>query len=317
LRAAVQQLAEPVRRIGTYHFGWTTADGRPAADDSGKLLRAALALRSAEVVAGSPEPGVPGAVAVELLHNSSLLKDDVMDDDRLRRGRPTAWTVFGAPAALLASDALITLAFTVLIRDGGPHGVPATHLLADTYQQLLLGQLLDIGLSAEADADLGDCYRMIEGKTAALIECAAGIGAMLAGADAGIQTALRGFGRQIGLAFQIVDDILGIWGDPRRTGKPVGSDIRNRKKSLPVAYALSLPNAGRLIDFYSRSDDPGPDEVQQVTLALEAANARTWAEARVRHHLQAARSQLELSELTAERQTPLLALADLLTARSR
>jgi geranylgeranyl diphosphate synthase type I len=317
LHAAVQQLAEPVRRIATYHFGWTTADGRPAAGDSGKMFRAALALRSAEVVAGLSGPGVPAAVAIELLHNSSLLKDDVMDNDRLRRDRPTAWTVFGASEALLASDALMTLAFTVLMRDGGPHGVPAAQLLADTYQQLLLGQMLDVGFAAEADVDLGDCYRMIDGKTAALIACAAEIGAMLAGADAGIRTALRGFGRQLGLAFQIVDDILGIWGDPQRTGKPVGSDIRNRKKSLPVAYALSLPKAGHLIDFYSRSDDPGPDEVQQVTLALEAANARTWAEARVRHHLRAARSQLDLSELAAERQIPLLALADLVTGRSR
>jgi geranylgeranyl diphosphate synthase type I len=322
LRAAVAELDEPVRQIVSYHFGWTDRDGRPAGGDSGKMLRAALVLRCAEAVAGSPEPGVVGAVAVELIHNSSLLHDDVMDLDPTRRHRPTAWTIYGTSPALLAGNALLVLGLSVLLRDGGDRAGPATHLLAGTYQQLTIGQALDVGFESRARVALDECHRMADGKTAALLACATKMGALLAGAGQTTIDALGDFGRHLGMAFQTIDDILGIWGDPMRTGKPVGADIRARKKSLPVAYALSMAESGALADFYAASgelassEEPTVLDVERVTAMLDDLGARTWAEERAQHHRQAATASLTRAGLDAKAETQLLALARMVTTRA-
>jgi geranylgeranyl diphosphate synthase type I len=315
LRAAVADLASPVRQIVTYHFGWADPAGRPAEGDSGKMFRAALVLRCAEAVAGSPDPGLAGAVAVELIHNSSLLQDDVMDLDRTRRHRPTAWTIFGASPTLLAGNALLVLALRVLLRGGGSRAVPATHLLAESYQHLIVGQTLDVEFESRPHVPLRDSHRMANGKTAALLKCAAQMGALLAGAPDGTVSALGGFGRHLGMAFQFVDDILGIWGDQRSTGKPVGADIRARKKSLPVAYALEK-EPGRLASFYAGSDVPTSQDVERVRAALEELGARTWAANQAQNHLHAATASLTAAGLPAEHESQLLALAHMVTRRT-
>ncbi|MBA9005045.1 family 2 encapsulin nanocompartment cargo protein polyprenyl transferase [Thermomonospora cellulosilytica] len=278
LRAAVDTLPAPVRRIAGWHFGWWDEHGRPAGADPGKALRPALALLSAQAAGGAAEAALPAAVAVELVHNFSLLHDDVMDGDDTRRHRPTAWRVFGVSPAILAGDALLALAGDVLAVPGNPDLTGTQRMLAGTVQQLVAGQLADLVMEERHDVTVRECLGMAEGKTAALLACSCALGAAFAGADRDRAEALRGFGARLGLAFQIADDLLGIWGDPAVTGKPVHADLRNRKKSLPVVVALrSETTAGReLVDLYRRPAPLTEPEVRHAVELLERSGAPAW-----------------------------------------
>ncbi len=227
------------------------ADGRgperaPAAakpGGTGKALRPALALLSARAALAAPERGVPGAVAVELVHNFSLLHDDIMDGDTERRHRPTAWTVYGVGAAILAGDAMLALAQDILLEDSAAQGLWAARCLSAAVQRLIAGQGADLAFERRDDVTLAECQEMAGDKTAALMACACSIGAIHVGAPPAVAMGLAGFGAHAGLAFQLTDDLLGIWGSPAVTGKPVRSDLRARKKSLPVVAALTAGTA--------------------------------------------------------------------------
>ena len=260
LRAAVGRLDDGNRLVAFYHFGWSDAQGRPAAASSGKALRPILALLSARAARVPQDVGLPGAVSVELVHNFALLHDDLMDGDRERRHRATAWTVFGPARAILAGDAMLALAHQVLLEVPGPMGAAAARLLADTSQLLIRGQAEDLSFESRSEVSVDECLAMASGKTSALLACAAAVGAQLAGSEE-IAVGLHRYGWHLGLAFQLVDDLLGIWGDPAETGKPVLSDLRKRKKSLPVTAALASggPAAEELAEWLGRPtrDRPG------------------------------------------------------------
>jgi geranylgeranyl diphosphate synthase type I len=248
LHAAVETLSAELRRVVAYHLGWADADGAPQTNSGGKSIRPTLALLGAEASGGVGSDAVPGAVAIELVHNFSLLHDDVMDHDRTRRHRPTAWALYGIGPAICAGDALIVLAHEVLTRQRTSAALDADRLLARATATMIAGQADDLRFEGCLDVSVDDYLLMAARKTGALLGCAAGIGAVLAGARRDVVTALDTFGRHLGLAFQCVDDLLGIWGDPRSTGKPVGSDLRQRKASLPIIGALCAggPNADEL-----------------------------------------------------------------------
>ena len=187
------------------------------------------------------------AVAVELVHNWSLLHDDIMDNDTERRHRPTAWTVFGVGPAILAGDALLALAQDLLLEDDTLKGAWASRCLSAAVLRLVDGQGEDLAFEKRDDVTLAECLDMAGNKTAALMACACSIGAVHLGAPPTLAMALAGFGAHVGLAFQLTDDLLGIWGAPEVTGKPVRADLRARKKSLPVVAALNSgqPEAAR------------------------------------------------------------------------
>jgi geranylgeranyl diphosphate synthase type I len=280
LRAAVTSLPTSMRRITGYHFGWWDADGQAAVGDGGKALRPALVLLAATAVGGTPETAVPAAVAVELVHNFSLLHDDVMDNDATRRHRPTAWRVFGVPAAILAGDALLTLAFDVLASSGHPAAQEAMRALSAAVQDLVDGQSADTTFERRADVSLAECVRMAEHKTGALIGRSCELGAIFGGGTSEQVTGLRSFGDQLGLAFQLVDDLLGIWGDPAVTGKPVYSDLRNRKKSLPVVAALNsnTPAGAALAVLYQQESPLSDEELAHAADLIDQAGGRTWTQ---------------------------------------
>jgi geranylgeranyl diphosphate synthase, type I len=239
LRAAVDRLEPSIARVAAYHLGWVDAEGNAMAGNGGKAVRPALAMLSAEAVAADAEVALPGAVAVELVHNFSLLHDDLMDGDEERRHRPTSWKVFGPAMAILAGDALLALAEDVLLEAPGETGPRAARHLTEATDRLITGQAEDLSFEGRLDVSVDECMAMVGNKTGALLACSASIGAVLAGAPAASVEALWGYGYHLGLAFQAVDDLLGIWGQPEVTGKPAWSDLRQRKKSVPVAYALS------------------------------------------------------------------------------
>jgi len=303
LRRAVDELAPAMRTISRYHFGWADEFGRDTAGGGGKALRPALTLLSAQAAGATAAAGVPAAVAVELVHNFSLLHDDVMDNDTERRHRPTAWTVFGVPAAILAGDALLTLAVET-VRTGYEHtGGAVVGCLNHAVQDLIVGQSSDVDFERRTDVTLGECLTMAAGKTGALMRCATSIGALAVGADDTTVKLLAQFGEHLGLAFQLVDDLLGIWGSPDVTGKPALADLRSRKKSVPVVAALNSGTeaASRLAELYFQPHQPDQvdDEAALIAMAdlVDRAGARAWTEAEADRHVQQA--ERCLAELAA------------------
>ncbi|MEI2691836.1 MAG: polyprenyl synthetase family protein [Anaerolineae bacterium] len=227
-----------------YHMGWVDPAMQPAVINSGKRIRPVVCLLACAAVGGAVEDALPAAAAVELLHNFSLIHDDVEDNSSTRRHRPTVWALWGVPQAINAGDAMFTLARLALHGVTGRGVVAATALEASAIfdracLRLTEGQYLDMSFEDRQDVAVEEYVAMIEGKTAALLSASLELGALLGGADEGTRRSLAEFGRGLGLAFQMQDDILGIWGDETITGKSAASDILARKKSLPVVYALA------------------------------------------------------------------------------
>jgi geranylgeranyl diphosphate synthase type I len=295
LRAAVDDLAPVMRNIARYHFGWADRNGVETPGKSGKALRPALTWLAAQAVGGDPLRAVPAAVAVELVHNFSLLHDDVMDNDVERRHRPTAWTVFGVPAAILAGDALLTLAVETVRRglDASVSG-DVIACVNEAVQHLIVGQSLDVDFEQRTDVTLDECVVMAAGKTGALMRCAAQVGGLAVGAPAPWVAALAEFGEHIGLAFQLVDDLLGIWGSPEVTGKPRLADLAARKKSLPVVAALnSGTEAGKQLAtmyFLPRQGNAPDDEATLSVMAdlVAEAGGLKWTEETADRHIEQA-----------------------------
>ncbi|MCW7942181.1 polyprenyl synthetase [Streptomyces hygroscopicus] len=318
LRRAVDSLPGSMRRIARYHFGWEHADGTPAAGNAGKAIRPALVLTAARALGGRGAAAVRAAAAVELVHNFTLLHDDVMDRDTTRRHRPTAWTVFGDADAILAGDALQALAQRLLAEDPHPASGAAAARLAACVVELCAGQHADTAMERRGprEVTLDEVLAMAEAKTGALLGCACALGALYAGADEDDVEALDAFGREAGLAFQLIDDVIGIWGDPSRTGKPAGADLMARKKSLPVVAALAsgTPAAAELAELYQGPFQEG--ELERTVLAVEQAGGRDWAQVEAADRM--ARAVQELSRAVPDPQAAdgLLALAEFVTRRT-
>jgi geranylgeranyl diphosphate synthase, type I len=323
-RAAVDGLPPEIRHVAGYHIGWWEADGR-VTGASGKAVRPAFVLACARAAGGGGDadqraPAVDAAVAVELVHDFSLLHDDVMDGDLTRRHRAAAWAVFGVGRAILVGDALLALAMDVLTGDSGRDGDPdtgAARVLSGTLLELCRGQSADLAFETRGDVTLAECLAMAEGKTGALLGAAGQLGALAGGADGRTAELYRTFGRQLGVAFQLVDDVLGIWGDPAVTGKPAGNDLAARKKSLPVVAALTSghPAAGHLARLYQRKDAFDEATVAHAAELVEMAGGRAWALAEAERRIQAAREALARARPEPNAEADLHVLADLITRR--
>jgi geranylgeranyl diphosphate synthase type I len=319
LRAAVGRLAPSLRLVAGYHIGWWDRNGRATGGGVGKALRPTLVLLSAEAVGGDAADALIGAVAVELVHDFSLLHDDVMDGDLLRRARPTAWSVFGVGPAILAGDALLALAADVLARSGYERALDAVLLLHATVLTLVDGQAADLAFESRSEVSLDECLAMAEAKTAALLGCSCALGGMIAGGSDWQVANLRAFGERLGLAFQLVDDILGIWGDPAVTGKAAISDLSKRKKSLPVVAALGsgAPEASELAPLYRRTDPLSVDELVRARRLVERSGGRAWSDAEADLQRTRALEHLEAAGLDGRAAAELHALAHLVTSRNR
>jgi len=341
LEAALERLTPTMRQVAAYHLGLAEAPGSAAAaggvggvggsvfapstaarggTGGGKALRPALALLSVRAAGEPAERGVPAAVAVELVHNFSLLHDDIMDGDTERRHRPTAWTVFGTPAAILAGDALLALAQDILLEDGGPQGRWAARCLLAAVQRLISGQSADMEFEQRHSVSMDECLTMAGDKTAALMACACSIGAIFTGAPPSLAMSLADFGSHTGLAFQLVDDLLGIWGAPEVTGKPVWSDLRTRKKTLPVVAAMAGPlrsdAAGReLGELLAQPDPLTEDDLSRAACLIEEAGGRKWAEDETARQLEAACKCLADAPIPADVRAELTEIARFIADR--
>ncbi|MFD5146986.1 family 2 encapsulin nanocompartment cargo protein polyprenyl transferase [Streptomyces sp. NPDC058401] len=319
LRRTVESLPGSMRHVAMYHFGWEHEDGTPAAGSTGKAIRPALVLAAAQALRGDGVAGdaVRAAVAVELAHNFTLLHDDVIDKDVRRRGRPTAWTVFGTSDAIITGDAMMALALRLLAEDPHPASAAASARLAACIIELCAGQQADCAFEQRPSVSLDECLTMATAKTGALLGCACALGALYAGAGPDEVDAMDAFGREAGLAFQLIDDLIGIWGDPGHTGKPAGADLLARKKSLPVVAALTsgTPAGEELAALYA-----GPmtgDDVARAAAAVERAGGRDWAQAHAADRMGRAVQQLSRAVPDLGAAGGLLALAEFVTRRTK
>lgn len=303
-----------------YHMGWVNEGFEPELSPTGKRLRPIFCLLACSEMGGDPAQALPAAASLEILHNFSLIHDDIEDGDEMRRHRPTVWKVWGAPQAINAGDGMFALAFAAVQRLARA-GVPADRTLAalNIFTQMCLalteGQHLDMRFEQRTDVTVAEYLRMIEGKTAALIGASLAMGALVADATPRQIKLLRSFGQSIGLAFQIQDDILGIWGDPAQTGKPAGADILRRKKSLPLLHALNHPETGEQFARLLADPELGSSHLPVAMTLLAQAETRAFAEDAMRNEHR--RGLAALAEVMGERmaESRLLALADSLVAR--
>jgi len=229
-------------RMMRYHLGWEDAQGRPTEAAGGKALRPGLCLWACEALGGERRKCLAAAAALELTHNFSLVHDDIQDGDRERRHRPTVWAVWGQGQAINAGDSLATLARLVLLRLAEEGLEPAAvvracRILDEACLAMIEGQCLDLEFEDRAEVSLDEYLEMIEKKSGALFGAAIHLGALTAGADEGLGERFGRAGRLLGTAFQVRDDLLGVWGRRDVTGKPEAADIRRRKKTLPLLYA--------------------------------------------------------------------------------
>jgi geranylgeranyl diphosphate synthase type I len=316
MRAAIDGLDnEIMRRVAGYQMGFVNADGSPA-EAGGKAIRPAFTVLAAEVLGAPAEQAVPAAVAVELVHNFSLLHDDVMDRDVVRRHRPTGWVVFGEGQAILAGNAMLVTAIDALQLGGNVHCLP---VLLSAIQELIAGQSEDLDLEGRTGVTVDNVMTMEAGKTAALLACATAIGAVAAGADRESVALLRAFGHDVGIAFQLVDDILGITGDPARTGKSSSSDIRANKRSAPIVAALSGSNsaAQRLGDMLANGPLVADEDVALASKLVGEAGGLDFAVEQADARLADAMARLDQLDLPAGATEPLAALARYVVDRDR
>jgi geranylgeranyl diphosphate synthase, type I len=274
-------------QIMQYHMGWLDAELRPVAAPAGKRIRPVLCLLACAAAGGDPGAALPAAAGLELLHNFSLLHDDIEDNSPLRRHRPTAWTIFGMPIACNAGDGMFSLAHMAFFRLEERGVQPATVLAAlrrfdEMCVALTEGQFLDMSFERRLSVTSDDYFRMIAGKTGALLAVTPEIGALVAGAAPATVAAYRRYGAALGLAFQLQDDILGIWGDESATGKSAASDILSKKKTLPVIYALAHEAVGAELTALYAGVDFTESDVPAVLALLDQAGAQPYVEALVR-----------------------------------
>lgn len=307
-----------------YHLGWLDEHCRPIQAKSGKRLRPILCVLCAQAAGGDPQQALPAAAALELVHNFSLVHDDIQDRSRSRRGRRAVWDIWGAAHGINVGDGLFILAHLALHRLAD-RGVPplcqqsATLVLDRACMALCEGQYMDMMFESRLDVDEQEYIEMIRLKTGSLLAASAQMGALVATDDATRIEQFRQFAENLGLAFQIEDDILGVWGDEAVTGKSAATDIRDKKKALPAVYALNQKHdqkaARQLAELYRQ---PGPLDEAAIQLALkilEQVGARPYAEARAADYYRRALDHLRQSGCSDDALSALRELAASLVGR--
>ena len=307
---------KPFHNMLTYHMGWTGEGAGPEA--TGKRIRPLVVLLTTASCGADWQSALPAAAAVELVHNFSLVHDDIQDNSPKRRGRDTAWVKWGAPLAINIGDALFAISNQAVmdLKNSYPAEVviKAAEILHNTCLDLTRGQYLDMSYEERKDLGVEDYWPMISGKTAALISACCHIGALLGGADDEKQDAYRSFGQYLGLAFQVQDDILGIWGDEKITGKSVASDLVEGKNSFPVLAGLD--KKGGFAERWAKGPIQ-PHEVDEVARLLAVDGGLLAAQEAAKQMTDLALTSLREADPQGEAGEALFGLANKLLNRDQ
>lgn len=312
----------PVYDVLRYHLGVLNADFERERSDPGKRLRSKFCLLCCDASGGDPLRAVSVAAAVELLHNFTLIHDDIQDMSELRRHRPTVWSLWGIPQAINAGDAMFAAAHVALNRSV-KRGVPADVTLAlssalhMTTLRIVEGQVLDLGFETRNDVTPSEYLTMIDGKTAAIIRFACQAGAAIAGLPPERSADFGEFGDAIGMGFQIRDDYLGVWGAKETTGKAPADDIRRRKQSLPVLILkerASPAEKDEILRLYAQ-DELAPAEIDAVLALMEKYEVSDSVQMEVMRWHDRALDILETLQLAGESASTIESLLDGLVNR--
>lgn len=285
MRNVFNERRSPLYNVLRYSLGWSEIDGSPRKDTAGKSIRPMLCLFACEANRTSARTVLPAALGLEFIHHFSLIHDDIQDRDEIRHHRPTLWSVWGNPKALVAGNALRTIADSCLwqLVDEGVDSHKAlfvSRLLTNAYLDMIEGQYMDIEFEGRSNISISDYIKMISKKTGTLIKCSMHVGALVSEANSETVRAFKNCGRSLGLAFQIKDDELGIWGHEKATGKPTGSDIRRKKNSLPLVYTrlqATGKNRNILEKTYAKETLDAAD-VNHVLEVMDSVKAKTFSE---------------------------------------
>lgn len=280
--------------MARYHLGLVDRHFHPteaSVVDRGKRMRPRIALLCCAAAGGDPKTAAPLAAAIEILHNFTLVHDDIQDRSILRRHQPTVWSLWGSSQAINAGDALFAAAQLALLRiaDVGCSGDRLVRLLRDFNRmaiEIVNGQALDLSFEDRDDVRHDEYLAMITAKTSVIVRYAAGAGATIGGADEAAADAFGQFGLALGLGFQVQDDLLGIWGTTKQTGKPAADDIRRRKKSLPVLMLLDRADERQRADIAAlyRADVAEEMRIAQMLEFLDEHGIRSAVEQTVRNY---------------------------------
>lgn len=301
-----------------YHMGWMDAEFKPMMGKAGKRIRPLLCLLTCAAAGGEWQKAIPAGSAIELLHNFSLIHDDIEDGSPTRRGRETIWTIWGIEQAINIGDTLFALSHIALNRlvDRGVSPtitVEALRRFDETCVALTKGQHLDISFERYPAVTVDQYIEMITGKTAVLLALCCELGAKIAGQDRTVQQHFAQFGLNCGLAFQVIDDILGIWGDETHIGKSASTDLLTKKKTLPVLYGLE--HDAELKNLYETTDRPDETFVRRAIEQLNKSGAHQYATRTATDYTQAALGHLEAARVKGEAGDALLELTDMLLKR--
>jgi geranylgeranyl diphosphate synthase type I len=300
-----------------YHMGWVDAELQPEQVYAGKQIRPLLVMLACQAAGGDWRQAVPAAAAIELVHNFSLIHDDIEDHSPTRRGRETVWKIWGMEQAINAGDALFSLShlgMSALLERGVPAQtvVMALRRFDETCVHLTQGQQADMAFESRDIVTVDEYLAMITGKTAVLIQLCTELGARIAGQDEATIEHYAQFGRNLGLAFQMQDDILGIWGQESRIGKSASTDITTRKKTLPVLYGLQESASLRALYL---QEETGEQFVASAISLLEAAGAREFAAEKANTYSNNAIEHLQAAQPGKEGGRALFALTNFLLQR--
>jgi geranylgeranyl diphosphate synthase type I len=290
-----------------YHMGWQDEHGHSCNRESGKFVRSTLCLLSCQAVGGDTSQILPAAASIELIHNFSLIHDDIEDVSNERHHRPTLWKLWGQSQAINAGDAMFTLAYVALLRlkergIAAEKIAGAIKMLSLACLELCDGQYSDVEYENRLDIAIKDYLDMAAKKTAALFAVSTALGAYLGNSDSKLVDFFHMFGKELGTAYQIYDDISGIWGTSEKIGKSVG-DISQRKKTLPVVYGLQNSDSTerkRLMKFYTQKSIDGED-IREVKEILDHSGARDYAENLAQQYFHKALAHLEATGLDSSR----------------
>jgi geranylgeranyl diphosphate synthase type I len=306
---------QPFKEMLSYHMGWT-GDGA-GLEATGKRIRPLLLMLTTASCGGEWKKSLPAAAAVELVHNFSLVHDDIQDNSEKRRGRPTVWVNWGIPMAINVGDALFVLSNLAMLDLANDYPakvvVKAARILHGTCLDLTRGQFLDMSFEKRTDVKVEDYWLMITSKTASLLSSCCHIGAVLGKANEATREAYRSFGHYLGLAFQIQDDILGIWGNENVTGKSTASDLIERKKSLPVLVGLS--KEGRFAERWT-SEQITTENVEEIAKLLASESAYAYTHEAAKQMTDLAINSLREADPQGEAGDSLIELANKLLYRT-
>jgi geranylgeranyl diphosphate synthase type I len=310
-----EEHARPFREMLEYHLGWTGEGAGP--DATGKRIRPLLLLLTTASCGGDWKKALPAAAAVELVHNFSLVHDDIQDKSEKRRGRPAVWVHWGIPMAINVGDALFVLSNLAMmdLTNNYPNNlvVKSSSILHGTCLDLTRGQFMDMSFEKKAGVKVEDYWLMVTGKTASLLSSCCHIGAVLGEAGEAAQEAYRSFGHYLGLAFQIQDDILGIWGDENVTGKSISSDLIERKKSMPVLVGLS--KEGKFAERWNH-ESITRENVEEIAKLLASESAYSYTHEAAKQMTDLAINSLREADPQGEEGDAIMELANKLLYRT-